>query len=146
MPKPYASAVVNASVDEVWAFVRDFDNLDKWLPAVESSQIEGGQQADTVGCVRRLTLGDGGVVRERLLALDDVDRSYTYEFVESPFPVRSYRATIRFASVTDTGQAFAEWWTLYDADAKDEEELNETFSKGIFATGLAALRRRFESR
>lgn len=145
MPKPYASAVINAPADEVWSFVRDFNNLNEWLPAVGSSEIEGGQDAGVVGCVRRLTLQDGGVAKERLLVLDDVDRSYTYEFVESPFPVRSYRSTIRVAPVTDTGQTFVEWWAWYDADAKDEEQMTETFAKGVYAAGLKRLRKRFEA-
>lgn len=144
MPTPYASATINAPADEVWSFVRDFNNLNEWLPVVEASEIEQGQPADQVGCVRRLTLQDGGVVRERLLVLDDVDCRYTYEFVESPFPVRSYRSTIRVAPVTGSGQTFVEWWAWYDAEAKDEEEMTRTFAKGVYATGLAELRKRFE--
>lgn len=146
MPRPYASAVINAPADEVWSFVRDFDNLNEWLPAVESSAIEGGQRADAVGCVRRLGLHGGGVARERLLILDDVDHTYTYEFLESPFPVRSYRSTIRVAPVTEGGQTFVEWWAWYDADAKDEEEMTKTFAVGVYATGLSELRKRFEAR
>lgn len=143
MPKPYASALIPADADELWQLVRDFNGLAEWHPAIESSEIEGAGPAGSVGCVRRLTLGDGGVVRERLVALDDTDRSYTYDILDSPFPVRRYRSTIRVAPVTSTGEAFVEWWSEYDADSADEAGLTATFADGVYGTGLSALRDRY---
>jgi hypothetical protein len=142
MPRPYASAVIPASVEQVWALARDFDGLPAWHPAIEASSLDSGTGAE-VGAVRRLTLGDGGVVVERLLRLDDVDRVCTYEILESPFAVRRYVATFTFAPVTDTGQAFGQWWAEYDAEAADEAELTGFFSGGVFAGGLAGLQKRF---
>ncbi|MGP4020183.1 SRPBCC family protein [Saccharopolyspora sp. 5N708] len=140
MAKSYASAVIEASAEQVWQAVRDFNGLVVWHPGIRASEIEGGGPADAVGCVRHLTLGDGAAVRERLIALDDVDRSYTYEFVTSPFPVRSYRATIRVAPITDTGHSFVEWFANFDADAADEQRMDQTFAQGVYRTGLNGLR------
>lgn len=142
MPRPYASTVVPAPADEVWALVRDFDGLPSWIPAIVSSSLDFGSAAE-VGAVRRLTLGDGGVVVERLLALDDLARRYTYEITESPFAVRRYVSTIRVAPVTDIGHCFVEWWTEYDADGADEPDLDRLFGDGVFGAGLTALRKRF---
>jgi len=142
MPKPYASAVLPVSADLVWESIRDFAGIAGWHPGISSAELEGGA-GDQVGTVRRLIGPGGEVFRERLLALDDTARSYTYEFLESPFPVRSYEATIRVTPVTDTGYAFVEWMATYDADAEEEAQLTKTFSRGVFATGLAALRDRF---
>lgn len=142
MPRAYASAVVTGSADDVWAFVRDYDGLAAWIPAIETSSLDSGTAAE-VGAVRRLTLGDGGVVVERLLALDDPGRSYTYAILESPFAVRSYVSTIRVAPVTDTGHSFVEWWTDFDAEAADEPDLVGLFAGGVFGAGLASLQERF---
>jgi hypothetical protein len=142
MPKPYASAVLPATADEVWAYLRDFANIAEWHPAIASGEMEEGS-GDRVGSIRRLQGPGGETFRERLLALDDSERSCTYEFVESPFPVRRYQATLRVLPVTDTGQAFAEWWAWYDSDTKDEEWLTKTFGQGVFAAGLTALHERF---
>ncbi|MGW5646804.1 SRPBCC family protein [Saccharopolyspora sp. NPDC003752] len=140
MAKSYTSAVIEASAEQVWQVVRDFDGLPRWHAAIEGSEIEGGGVADAVGCVRHLTLADGGVVRERLVSLDDAERSYTYDFVESPFPVRSYRSTIRVAPITGTGHSFVEWYSYWDADAADEEKMDKTFAHGVYRTGLNGLR------
>jgi hypothetical protein len=148
MPKPYASAVINAQADTVWAYLRDFSNLDEWQPVIESCEIEGDTRPNEVGAVRRLTAQGGqAVFRERLVAFDDAGRSFTYEFVDSPLPVRDYRSTIRVAPVTDSvadsGRAFVEWWGEFAADDKDAEPMTKFFAKDVYGDGLASLRDRY---
>ena len=142
MPKPYASAVLPVSADRVWEYLRDFGNIAEWHPGIAGGEMEHGT-GDQVGGVRRLTGPGGEIFRERLVALDDGERSYTYDLLEGPFPIRYYRSTLRVAPVTDSGFAFAEWYAWYDADAEDEAVLTKTFARGIYATGLAALREHF---
>jgi hypothetical protein len=139
MPRPYASGVVPASADAVWSLVRDFNSLADWHPAITASELTSGS-GEEVGAVRKLTLGDGGIVVERLLVLDDADRRFTYEFVENPFGARRYVATLRVAPVTDTGEAFVEWWAEYDADAAEEERLTDFFANAVYAAGIGTLR------
>jgi hypothetical protein len=123
----------------VWRVVRDFNGLPTWHPGIDSSEMESGSAGEP-GAIRKLTLGGGGgIVREVLLRLDDLDHSYIYQILESPFPVRSYISTIRIAPVTATGESFVEWWADYDAEGADEAELNATFSQNVYATGIAGL-------
>jgi Polyketide cyclase / dehydrase and lipid transport len=145
MPRAYASGVVPAPADAVWSHIRDFNGLPKWHPHIVGSELTGGSGAE-IGAVRRLTLGDGGIVVERLLVLDDPDRSVTYEFVENPFGARRYIATLRVAPVTATGEAFVEWWAEFDAEAADEKRLTDFFADGVYATGIGALRESFASK
>lgn len=147
MPKPYASTVLPASVDRVWNYLRDFGNIAEWHPGIISGEMEDGAPGDRVGGVRRLTGPGGELFRERLVALDDGERSSSYDLLESPFPVRSYRSTLHVMPVTDSGLTFAEWYARYDAetdvDAEEAVRLMRTFARGVFATGLAALSERF---
>src|ERR1700753_141047 len=141
MPRPYANGVVTAPVDKVWAQVRAYDDLPAFLPAIGHSEIVEGVDGQ-VGAVRRLTLAAGGdPFDERLLHLDDTDRSLTYTFTgANPFGVRRYVSTIRVSPVTDTGETFVEWWAEYDADADQEQELDRTFAQDVYASGIAGLR------
>lgn len=143
MPKPYASTVLPVSTEHAWEYLRDFANIAEWHPGIVSGEMEDGVPGDRVGGVRRLAGPGGEVFRERLVALDDTERSYAYEMIEGPFPIRSYRSTLRLTPITDSGQTFAEWYACYDADAEDEPQLTRTFARGVFATGLAALCERF---
>ncbi len=143
MPRPYASGVVPASADAVWARIRDYNSLSDWHPAITASELTEGGSGAEVGAVRRLTLGDGGIVVERLLELNDAERRYTYEFLENPFGARRYVATLRVAPVTATGEAFVEWWAEFDADAADEQRLTEFFANGVYGSGITSLGEHF---
>ncbi|WP_432854572.1 SRPBCC family protein [Amycolatopsis sp. CA-161197] len=142
MPRPYASGVVAAPVEKVWAQVRAFGDLSAFLPAIGHSEIVEGVDAQA-GAVRRLTLATGGdPFDERLVSLDDPGRTLTYAFVgANPFGVRRYVSTVRVCPVTDTGESFVEWWAEYDADAGQEEELNRTFAEDVYGSGIAGLRK-----
>lgn len=139
MPEVLASAVVPAPADTVWRVVRDFDGLPAWHPAIATSELEGAARIDQVGAVRRLTLGDGGEVREVLVALDDRDRRLTYAILTSPFPVDDYRSTIRVTPLTSTGESFVAWSLLFDCDRDDSERLSRMFADDVFAAGLRGL-------
>ena len=139
MPDVLASAVIPASADDVWRVVRDFDGLPAWHPAIKASELEGTVLADQVGAVRRLTLADGGEVREALTALDDRTRSLTYTILTSPFQVVDYRSTIRVTPVTTTEQAFVAWSVEFDCDLADSEQLSRMFAQDVFTTGLQGL-------
>jgi hypothetical protein len=108
MAKSYASTVIKASPDEVWAHVRDFNGLATWHSGlVSQSEIEDGKAGDQVGAVRSFTLTDGTHLREKLLAFSDHERSYTYDFQKTPFDVDNYCATLRVTPLTvpPAGQA-----------------------------------------
>ncbi|MEU4540529.1 SRPBCC family protein [Streptosporangium sp. NPDC023825] len=135
----YASTVINASADQVWEYLRDFGNVAEWLPGITGCEIEDGGDSRP-GAVRRLE-SPGGAFRERLLTLDDASRSATYEILESPLPVRDYRALYRVAPVTDSGRAFVEWSATFETD--DAAKVEGFVVGQVFEPGLAALHGRF---
>jgi hypothetical protein len=141
--RAYASTVLNASADEVWAAIRDFGALSGWHPGVKESRMEEGAPGDRVGAIRHLTLGDGAVIRERLLHLSDAERSYSYNFETTPFAVQNYHATLRVTPVTDGGRSFVEWWTTFDCPPERADEWVKTFAGAVFKGGLDALKKRF---
>jgi hypothetical protein len=143
MPEALASAIIPADAAAVWAVVRDFDGLPRWHPAIEASELE--TPGDSVGAVRRLTLGDGEEVREVLVALSDTTRTLTYEILTSPFPVRLYRSTMRVVPVTTTGESFVEWTVVFDCDSDDADRLVDFFGEGVFGTGLSGLGAHFSA-
>jgi mxaD protein len=88
---------VKAPLDKVWATVKDFDSLNKWHPAVASDELVSGANGK-VGAVRKLTIKDGPVITERLLAFDEAHHSYRYTIAESPLPIAHYSSTVSVRS------------------------------------------------
>jgi uncharacterized protein YndB with AHSA1/START domain len=143
MVKVYASSVISAPADRVWATIRDFNALPKWHPAIAESRVEGNEPADKVGCVRDFTLKDGGRIRERLLGLSDFDYSCTYSILESPLGVSNYIATLKLTPVTDGNRSFAEWTAEFDCESGREAQLAQMIGQGVFQGGFDALKRSF---
>ena len=140
MIKVYRSAIVNASADKVWKLVRDFNGLPKWHPAIATSEIEGGLPADRVGCVRRFTRrSDGGLLREKLLALADDTRTLTYNILVSPMPVANYMAGMRFTPITMGGGTFAEWWAVFEVTSGPPQVTADDIGDNVFVVGFAAI-------
>ena len=143
MTEVYASSVIGAPADQVWATVRDFNGLPSWHPAIAESRIEGGAPADQVGCVRAFRLKDGGFIREKLLALSDYDFACTYSILESPMGVENYVATLKLSPITDGGRTFAEWSAEIDCAPERAGELTDLIGNGVFQGGFNALKERF---
>ena len=143
MAKVFISAVIPAPVSSVWQVVRDFNALPDWTPFVAESRIEQNMPSDRIGCVRNFRLTDGGLIRERLLALSDFDMSCTYAILESPMGVENYVATLSLTPITDGNRTFASWSAEFDAAEEREPELVRQIGQDVFAKGLEALKQRF---
>jgi len=146
MIRVYVSSVIDASADTVWARIRDFNGLPLWHPAIADSRIENQEPADRVGCIRHFHTRDGGMIRERLLALSDYDYACTYEILESPMGVAQYVATLKLTPITDGGRTFAEWSAEFECAEGREGELTEGIGGGVFQAGFDALKRHFGRR
>ncbi|KAL9657481.1 hypothetical protein ABK040_016747 [Willaertia magna] len=138
----YESGVVSGSLDEVWKLIGSFCNVPLWHPAVKESIIEEFQADNKIGSVRKITFYEGEPVRERLLAYDELNHSYTYTVVEG-LPLENYISTIRLLPVTENNHTFVEWKSEFYC-APDNKEMLEGMAKGVYTSGIASLKRAFQ--
>jgi NADPH2:quinone reductase len=129
------STVLEAPIEEVWAILRDFNGHENWHPSVGASRLEDGASGDMIGAVRDFRLRDGSRIREQLLALSDVETSFTYCIIEAPVMLRNYHATIRLRPVTSDGQCFWEY-----PSAADKQRLSRFVAHDIFEAGFQSVR------
>ena len=141
MIKIFVSSVIPAPADQVWAMVRDFNDMSSWHPLIARSTIEGGRPSDSIGCIRCLTLTDGIKVREQLLSLSDFDYSFSYLIVESGLDVENYVAQLKLTPVTDANHTFGEWSAEFETTPGKEQETAGLISHEVFQTGFDALKK-----
>ena len=139
----YVSSVIHASADTVWSRVRDFNGLPQWHPGIADCRIENSEPADRIGCIRHFHTRDGGMIREKLLALSDFEYSCTYEILESPMGVTNYIATLKLTPITDGNRCFAEWSAEFDCAPGRAAELTQGIGQGVFQAGFDALKRAY---
>ena len=137
------STIIDAPTDRVWAFLRDFNGMPNWHPAIAESRIEGGEPSDKIGCIRDFRLRNGDRIREKLLGLSDFDLFCTYSLLESPMGVENYVATLRLTPITDGERTFVEWTAEFDCAPEREAELVGNIGSGVFQGGFDALKRQF---
>lgn len=127
--------VIPASPVDVWKVAGDVGAVSDWVPAIESSHLEGD--------IRHATFADGGGdARERIVTVDDDGHSYTYEYLDGPLPLDSYVST--FSVLTDPAGSRITWVAEFSAAPDLEREL-ETGIVGIYSAALEELTARFPS-
>ena len=134
----YISAVIDAPIEAVWGIMRDFNGMPAYHPGIKHSLIEDGRPSDQIGCVRRLTLGEG-FVREVLLCMDDRNCVFTYEIIEGTLPVRGYIAGVRLHRITQGNRTFAEWWADFEVVGAERDAVIAQIGKDVFAAGFTAV-------
>ena len=140
MVKVLRSTVLEAPIEAVWDILRDFNGHDRWHPAVQTSQIERGRDADRVGCVRKFRLADGSELREQLLALSDSEASFSYCLLNTPVPLFNYVAHVRLIPVTDTDHTYWQWEGNFSTFAEQRDDLARMVGEDIYQAGFDAIR------
>ncbi|MCF7532997.1 SRPBCC family protein [Pseudomonas petrae] len=126
------SAGLPCSAEQAWKVLRAFGGIADWHPAIVKSGIEGEAGILGVGAVRRLALGDGAVLRERLTEFDDGLRALAYVFEESPLPVDGYRAKVRVDEVAGLVERCEVRWSA-------RFEVREVGTEGEFEESVRGL-------
>ena len=134
MTKIAMSTDLNVSADDAWKLIGNFNALPDWHPLVEKSELtKKGQE-------RRLSLVGGGTIIERLENIDAKTRTYTYSIIDSPLPVKNYKATLK---VTGSGKnCKVEWSSEFEANAGYENDALEAL-QDIYESGFENLRKMF---
>jgi hypothetical protein len=145
MANAYASTVFDVPAADVWARIRDFGDYGLWIDDVDDATIESDRAGDAVGAVRRVQIG-ARRIRQRLLALSDLDRSFSYEFCDpDPSVPPGYTATLRVLPVTDGDRSFIEWQATFDEAPGEAEHRAEELEQS-FAGWLDSLRNHLHDR
>jgi hypothetical protein len=108
---------------------------------VATSAIERAQASDKIGCVRRFKLKDGSELREQLLALSDLEQTFSYCLLDTPIPMFNYVAHVRLLPVTDGDRTFWQWESRFTARPDDREAITQMVAEQIYQAGFEAIRR-----
>lgn len=148
------TVVIKAPPAKVWAMVKDFGNMQKWHPAVESVKTE--QKKDDTGTMatfRTLNLKGGGEIVEKLRSADDKDMKLRYEIVSGVAPVADYNAFMQVTAGPGAGESTVTWvgrfYRTYKLNppipAGQDDATAVNFITGVFDGGLANLKKVLEN-
>ena len=136
MARAYYSTVFEQTADQIWNAIRDF-GIYEWADGVSETYMEDGEAGDAVGGIRNFRY-ENQHMRQRLLALSDLDRCYTFALCD-PTPMRNYRATLRVTPIVDGNRAFVEWWATFDCAADEYDQWITFLEKEAFPKWLGSI-------
>ncbi len=142
--------VIKADPAKVWDLIKDFGNMQKWHPAVESDKLETkNDENGDPATYRLLTLKGGGTIYEKLRSADDKDMVLKYEIVEGVLPVTDYYSKISVTAGPGAGETTVTWmgrfYRVYRLNPPipegqdDESAINAV--TGVYDAGLANLKK-----
>ena len=132
------STVIASPVDEVWDTVKDFENPGKYLDAVARCSMEG----TGVGAVRTVDIHGGEFGIERMVHLDEENRTIAYAITDSSLPISGYIAVMH---LRDLGNDMCrlEWSSVFEPRDVTEQEA-VAFVENFYAGGFEGMKRRHE--
>ena len=121
MPHIVKSTILDAPTGAVWNVLRDFNGHDRWHPAVATSTIErGAGRRPRSAASAASSCRTAPELREQLLALSDLEQTFSYCLLDTPIPMFNYVAHVRLLPVTDGDRTLlALGVAVHDADRED---------------------------
>ena len=124
---------VEVAADRIWELVRDFGGIKSWSEGVDGVEVEG----EGIGAVR--TIKTAGIeLQERLEAIDDAARSFSYAIISGPVPVQNYYATLTVHEAGE-GRSRITWESTFEPQGASEEDCANLF-RGVYQAGIAGVR------
>lgn len=135
----YHTCELPANVNNVWATISDFHNLDWAKGVIESLQVVGDKNGHQTGARRLLN----GAITETLVNVDNNEHSFTYSIDDGPAvlakeTLQGYLGKVRLSEIDDTHSKI-EWssdWQGAEGDVK-------AFCDPIYDALLGALKSHF---
>jgi len=127
---------VPALPPKVWDVAGGFCAIKDWHPLVaDCKETEAGGAK-----FRTLTLKDGGGIKEKLTESDDT--SYSYEIIESPLPVKNYKAKLWVEEdERNPERTTIHWDATFDANGAPDDDATKKISD-IFFAGLKGIKQK----
>ncbi|KAK1290657.1 Lachrymatory-factor synthase [Acorus calamus] len=141
------ATLTNTTADQAWSLLKDFTNLHKILPTLQTCHLVEGVNGE-IGCVRYCAAagGDGVVIwaKERLIEINPVRRFLRYVIEENKIGFRRYFASIGAVDGSNSGGGgggcVVEWSYVADPIEGWPKEGFEAYLR----TSLEAMARRIE--
>ena len=119
---------------QIWEIARDFCAIKAWHPLV--ADCKQTNEGDTV--LHTLTAKNGATIKEKLVESDD--RSYSYQSIDSPLPVKDYNAKLWVEESQRRSSTVIHWDAEFDANGASDDAAKKKIND-ILAVGLKGIKK-----
>jgi carbon monoxide dehydrogenase subunit G len=131
---------ISAQADKVWDTLKSFDYVEKYLPLVQKTEVEGSGVGATRICTFSLPDGSTGKLSEKIESLDESQKTITISLKDGVLPATGAIVTTKVRAL-DGNKTELDISSTADPKGITEGDLRENFLSifKMLAEGLEKL-------
>ena len=131
--------MINAPADIIWKALSSFRDIEKYIPLVKRSTVEGSGIGAKRTCIIPNQSGGEEEIQEEMKSLDNNARTFSYSITSSPLPVKNYLSIVK---VKDLGneKCEVEWSSTFEPKGMAEEEVAKMI-QGVYLAAIDGLKK-----
>lgn len=121
MTKINVTKSINVPASKAWAKIASFRGIENFSP-IERSEVVG----EGVGAKRTCYLPDGAAINEKLVKVEEAEKTIQYTITNGPFPIEGYLSTVE---ISEYGSGCRISWTAqYEVEDENKDAMEGLFT------------------
>ena len=115
---------INAQADKVWDTLKSFDYVEKYLPLVQKTEVEGSGVGATRICTIAQPDGSTGKLSEKIESLDESQKTISISIADGVLPATNAMVTTKVNAVDGNKTELGLSWTAEPKGVSEDDLRN----------------------
>jgi len=115
---------INAPADKVWETIKSYDYVEKYLPLVQKTEVQGSGVGATRICTIAQPDGSSGKVFEKIESLDESQKTISISLEDGVFPAINAVSTTKVNALDGNKTELDISWTAEPKGISEEDLRN----------------------
>jgi len=115
---------INAPADKVWETIKSYDYVEKYLPLVQKTEVQGSGVGATRVCTISQPDGSSGKVFEKIESLDESQKTISISIADGVLPATNVISTTKVNALDGNKTELDLSWTAEPKGVSEEDLRN----------------------
>ncbi len=120
---------INSPAENVWKTLSALDGVEKYLPVVKSSKIQGSGSCAQRTCQVQFGEQKGTLVEN--IEVDDQNKTLQISIEKGPAPFEGVRINMQVKSIDDKTSEFSVWSEVSDEQSQPIQQIFQMMAQGL---------------
>jgi len=120
---------INSPAENVWKTLSALDGVEKYLPVVKSSKIQGSGSGVQRTCQVQFGEQKGTLVEK--IKVDDQNKKLQISIEKGPAPFEGVRINMQVKSIDDNTSEFSVWSEVSDEQSQPIKQIFQMMTQGL---------------
>ena len=130
MPKIVEKITINSPVENIWKTLSALDGVEKYVPVVKSSKIQGSGSGAQRTCEVQFGEKKGTLV-EKIEKVDDQNKTIQVSMENAPTPFEGVKVNMQVKPIDDKTSEFSVWSELSYEQSQPIQQLFQMMAQGL---------------